>query len=68
VKRSDRIEWLLRILVFGSALIPGVIAAWSIWVYTHSSEALALSILAFLAMYVSIIYIVKRRKLKMLQT
>jgi hypothetical protein len=32
MKRSEKIEWLLRIATFGSALAVGIIAAWSIWV------------------------------------
>ena len=54
-------------MVFGFALLPGIVAAWSIWVYTHDSEEFVLFAIAFLAIYVSVIYIVKRRKLKMLQ-
>jgi hypothetical protein len=68
MKRSERIEWFLRIATFGSALAVGVIGAWSIWVSFKDVSTLLVFILAFAAIFASMIYIVKKGKLRMLQT
>jgi hypothetical protein len=68
LKRSERIEWFLRIVTFGSALVVGIIGAWSIWVSFKDTLTLFVFILAFAAIFASMIYIVKKRKLRMLQT
>ncbi len=66
--RVQKIEWFLRIAVFGSALFAGVITAWSIWTSTGNLQALLLFILTFLTLFLSVAYIVRMRKLRMLQT
>ncbi len=68
MRRSDKIEWFLRIAVFGSALVVGIFGSWNVWVYTQDYGALLLFVLAFIALFSSMIYIVKKRKLRMLQT
>jgi hypothetical protein len=65
--RPNQIEWLLRITVFGLALVPGIAGSWSIWESARDYGQLLLFILAFVVLYASMIYIVKKRKLKMLQ-
>jgi hypothetical protein len=68
MKRSDKIEWFLRIATFGSALVVGIIGAWSIWVFFKDVSTLLVFILAFTTIFVSMVYVVKKRKLRMLQT
>jgi hypothetical protein len=68
MKRSDKIEWFLRIVTFGSALAVGIIGAWSIWVSSRDVSALLVFILAFTAIFVSVAYVVKKRQLRMSQT
>ena len=68
MKRSERIEWFLRIATFGSALAVGIIGGWSIWVSFKDISTLLIFTLAFAAIFASVVYIVKKRKLRMLQT
>jgi hypothetical protein len=68
MKRSERTEWFLRIAAFGSALAVGIIGAWSIWVSFKDISTLLVFTLAFAAVFASVVYIVKKRKLRMLQT
>jgi hypothetical protein len=68
MKRSDRTEWFLRIATFGSALAVGIIGAWSIWVSFKDVSTLLIFTLAFAAIFASVVYVVKKRKLRMLQT
>jgi hypothetical protein len=65
--RPNQLEWLPRIAVFGFALVPDIVGSWSIWEFAHDYGQLFLFILAFAVLYASMIYIVKKRKLKMLQ-
>jgi hypothetical protein len=65
--RPNQLEWLLRTVVFGFALVPGIVGSWSIWEFAHDYGRLFLFIFAFVVLYASMIYIVKKRKLKMLQ-
>jgi hypothetical protein len=67
MKRSERIEWFLRIAVFGSALAVGIIGAWSIWRSFKDVSPLLVFILFFTTIFGSVLYIVKKRKLRMLQ-
>jgi hypothetical protein len=66
--RPNQIEWLLRITVFGIALIPSIACSWSLWESTHDYGQLLIFIFAFAILYASMIYVVKKRKLKMLGT
>jgi hypothetical protein len=68
MKGSERIEWFLRIATFESALAVGVIGAWSIWVSFKDVSTLLIFTLAFATIFASVVYIVKKRKLRMLQT
>jgi hypothetical protein len=68
MKRSERIEWFLRITTFGSALAVGVIGAWSIWVSFKDLSTLLAFTLAFAIIFASVVYIVKKRRLRMFQT
>ena len=68
MKRSERVEWFLRIATFGSALAVGVIGAWSIWVSFKDVSTLLVFILVFPTIFASMVYIVKKGKLRMLQT
>jgi hypothetical protein len=68
MKRSERIEWFLRIAAFGSALAVGVIGAWSVWASFKDVLALLIFTLAFAAVFVSVVHVVKKRKLRMFQT
>jgi hypothetical protein len=61
-------ECLLRTAVFGAALMVGVVGAWTIWQSFHDYSALSLFLFAFAILFVSMAYIVKRRKLGMLET
>lgn len=67
MKRSEKIEWLLRVVTFGSALVVGIIGVWSFW-RSQDYNGLLLFVLAFGILYAVLIYIVKRRKLRMLET
>jgi hypothetical protein len=68
MKMSDKIEWFLRIVTFGSGLAVGIIGAWSIWVSFKDISALLIFTLAFATIFASVVYIVKKRKLRILQT
>lgn len=68
VKRSDKIEWFLRIAVFGSALVMGIIGAWNVWASLRDYTALLLFALAFIILFSLMVYLVRRRKLGMLET
>jgi hypothetical protein len=68
MKRAEKIEWLLRIGVFGSSIAVGVLGGWSVWRAFHDLGALLLFALVFAILLVSMAYIVKRRKLGMLET
>ena len=68
MKRSEKIERFLKIATFGSALAVGVIGAWSIWVSFKDVSTLLVFILVFAAIFASMVYIVKKGKLRMLQT
>jgi hypothetical protein len=68
MRRSDKIEWFLRIAVFGSALAVGVIGSFGMWVSTRDYWALLVFGLIFAAVFSSPVYIVRRGKLSMLQT
>jgi len=68
MRRSDKIEWVLRIAVFGSALAVGVVGSFGMWVSTRDYWALLLFGLIFAAVFSSLVYILRRRKLRMLQT
>ena len=68
MRRSERIEWFLRIGVFGSALVVGVLGAWGVWQSLHDYGALSLFVLVFAILLVSMAYIVRKRKLGMLET
>lgn len=68
MRRSDRTEWFLRIATFGSALAIGIIGAWSIWVSFKNISTLLIFTLAFAAIFAFMVYIVKKRKIRMLQT
>jgi hypothetical protein len=68
MKGSKRIEWFLRIAAFGSALAVGVIGAWSIWLSFKDLSTLLVFTLVFAAIFASMVYIVKKGKLRMLQT
>jgi hypothetical protein len=68
MRRSEKTEWLLRIIVFGSALAVGVFGAWGIWQSFHDYGTLLLFVLFFAILFVSMAFIVRRRKLGMLET
>lgn len=68
MKRSDKIEWFLRIVVFGSALVVGIIGALNVWASLQDYNAVVLFVSVFVILFVSMVYLVKRRKLRMLQT
>ena len=68
MRRSEKIEWFLRIVVFGSAVVVGVVGSWAMWVSTRDYGPLLLFVLAFVAVFGSMIYLVKRKGLRMLQT
>lgn len=68
MRRSEKIEWFLRIVVFGAALVVGVVGSWAMWVSTRDYRALLLFVLAFVAVFGSMIYLIKRKGLRMLQT
>jgi len=65
---SERLEWFLRILVFGSVPVVGALEAWSIWQSLHDYRALTLFALIFVAFFAAIVYLVRRRRLGMLET
>ena len=66
--RSAKIEWLLRIGVFGSLLAVGVLGALNIWQTLHDLIALSVFIVVFAIVFFSLAYVVKKRKLGMLET
>jgi uncharacterized membrane protein len=68
MKRPDKIEWFLRLATFGSAVAVGVIEAWNIWASSRDLSALSIFILVFAVIFASLAYIVKKRRLRMLQT
>jgi hypothetical protein len=68
LNRSDKIEWFLRLAVFGSALVVGIIGGLNVWASLQDYTALLLFVLAFVILFVSMVYLVRRRKLRMLQT
>jgi hypothetical protein len=68
MRKSEKIEWFLRIATFGSALAVGVIGAWSIWLSFKDLSTLLAFILAFAIIFAFVVYIVKKRKLRMFQT
>ena len=68
MRRSAKIEWLLRIGVFGSLLAVGALGAWGIWQTLHDLGALLFFILFFAILLLSVAYVVKTRKLGMLET
>jgi len=68
MKRSDKIEWFLRIVVFGSALVVGIIGALNVWASLQDYNAVVLFVSVFVILFVSMVYLVKTRKLRMLQT
>lgn len=68
MKRREKIEWFLRIAVFGLALVVGLIGAMNVWTSLQDYTALLLFVAVFVILFVSMVYLVKRRKLKMLQT
>ena len=67
MRRSERIEWLLRVVTFGSVLVVGITGAWSFW-RSQDYNGLLLFVLAFGILYAVLICIVRRRKLGMLET
>ena len=67
MRRSERIEWLLRVVTFGSVLVVGITGAWSFW-RSQDYYGLLLFVLAFGILYAVLICIVRRRKLGMLET
>jgi len=68
MRQSEKIEWLLRIAVFGSALAVGALGAWSIWQSFHDYAVLLLFVFFFAILFILVAYIVRRRKLGMLET
>jgi hypothetical protein len=73
--KSGRIEWFFRIATFGSAVVAGIIGAWGIWVsfkdistFLIYTLTFAMFTLAFATIIAFVICIVKKRKLRMLQT
>ncbi len=63
-----KIEWFLRCVVFGAALVIGMIGAWSVWSAFQDYGALSLFILVFALIFVSLVYIVRKRNLGILET
>jgi hypothetical protein len=51
MRRSDKIEWLLRIAVFGFALAGGIIGALNIWQSSKDYAAPLPFVLAFAVLY-----------------
>ncbi len=68
MNKKGKIEWFLRVAVFGAALIVGLVGAWSVWSTFQDYGALSLFILVFTLIFVLLIYIVRRRNLGMLET
>ncbi len=68
MNKKGKIEWFLRVAVFGAALVIGIVGAWSVWLAFQDFGALALFILVFALIFILLIYIVRRRKLGMLET
>jgi heme A synthase len=68
MKRSEKIDWILRIAVFGSALVVGIIGAWNVWASLRDYTALLLFVFAFIILFSLMVYLVRRRKLGMLET
>jgi heme A synthase len=68
MKRSEKIDWILRIAVFGSALVVGIIGAWNVWASLRDYTALLLFVFAFIILFSLMVYLIRRRKLGMLET
>ena len=68
MKRSEKIDCILRIAVFGSALVVGIIGAWNAWASLRDYTALLLFVFAFIILFSLMVYLVRRRKLGMLET
>jgi hypothetical protein len=68
MRQSEKKEWLLRIGVFGSALAVGALGSYGIWQSFHDYGALLLFVLIFAVLLASLAYIVRKRKLGMLET
>jgi hypothetical protein len=68
MKRSDKIEWFLRIATFGAALAVGVLEAWSVWSSSRNLAELLLFILMLTTIFTLLVYIARKRRLRMLQT
>jgi hypothetical protein len=68
LRRSERTEWALRLSVFGSALVVGLIGAWSIWQSFHDVGAMLIFTLCFALLLAAMIYLIRRRNLGMLET
>ena len=65
---SDKIEWFLRIVTFGSGLAVGIIGAWNVWTFFKDLLVLLVFILAFAIIFALVVYVVWKRRLRMLQT
>jgi len=68
MKRSEKTDWILRIAVFGSALVVGIIGAWNVWASLLDYTALLLFVFALIILFSLMVYLVRRRKLGMLET
>jgi hypothetical protein len=54
--------------VFGSAIAVGFLGTLSVWESFHNSWALLIFVLIFAAIFWFMVYVVKKRKLGMLET
>jgi hypothetical protein len=68
MRRSEKVEWFLRVIVFGCAVAVGSLGALGIWQSLHDAGALLLFVFLFAFLLVALVYIVKRRDLGMLET